>query len=71
MRDDVLADEESGTPEELSVRQQGRLKHKKALITKLQRGESSSATPATPGEEPEPMKVKQDLPADEDKIGEE
>lgn len=74
MRDDILADAESGTPEELSVRQQGRLRHKKALITKLQRGESepsASVTPATPGEEPGPKKVKQDHPVDEDEMDEE
>ncbi|KAF9648053.1 WD40 repeat-like protein [Thelephora ganbajun] len=67
MKDDILANAESGIPEELSIRQQGRLKHKKALIAKLQKGESghdSTATPATPGEEPEPKKVKQDRPAD-------
>jgi len=59
MRDDLLADAESGTPEELSVRQQGRLRHKKALIAKHQRGESgpgTPGTPATPGEEREPKK---------------
>lgn len=74
MRDDILADAESGTPEELSVRQQGRLKHKKALITKLQRGDSgpsASMTPATLSEEPEPKKAKQDRPTDEDEMDEE
>jgi len=60
MRDDALADVESETAEELSIRQQGRLKHKKALIAKLQKGQSG---PGTPGEEPEPKKkVKQDHP---------
>ena len=61
MRDDILVDVESGTPEELSIRQQGRLRHKKALIAKLQGGESR---PGTPGEEPETKKVKQDHPVD-------
>ena len=65
MRDDVLADAESGTPEELSIRQQGRLRHKKALIAKNQRG---GPGPGTPGEEREPKKVKQDHPADEDEM---
>ena len=66
MRDDILAGAESGTPEELSIRQQGRLRHKKALVAKLQTGESGSGTPATlstPGEEPKPKKPKQGHPA--------
>ena len=74
MRADILADAESGTPEGLSIRQQGRLRHKKALVAKLQKGESGSttpATPATPGEEPEPKKIKQGHPSDEDKMDEE
>lgn len=74
MRDDILAEAESGTPEELSIKQQGRLRHKKALIAKLQRGESgpgSSVAPSTPGEEPEPKKVKQDHPVDEGNMDEE
>jgi len=63
MRDDILADAESGTLEELSIRQQGRLRHKKALIAKLQSGESgpsSSVIPSTPSEGPEPKRVKQE-----------
>lgn len=74
MRDDTLVDTESGTPEELSIRQQGRLRHKKALIAKLQKGESgpgTPTTPSTPGEEPEAKKVKQDHPVDEDEMDEE
>ena len=74
MRDDILADAESGTPEELSVRQQGRLKHKKALIAKHQKGESgpgTPGTPTTPGEEREPKKVKQDHAVDEDEMDQE
>jgi len=73
MKDDIVAEVESGTPEELSIRQQGRLRHKKALISKLQKGESgpgSSATPATLNEEPEPKKVKQGHPVNEDKMDE-
>jgi len=71
MRDNILAEAESGTPEELSIRQQGRLRHKKALIAMVQRGEpgpSSSVTPARLSEEPEPKKVKQDHQADEDEM---
>jgi len=74
MRDDILVDAESGTPEELSIRQQGRLRHKKALIAKKQRGESgpgAPGTPATPGEEREPKKVKQDHPVGGDVMDEE
>jgi len=67
MRDDVLADAESGTPEELSIRQQGRLRHKKALIAK----KSGGSGPGTPGEEREPKKVKQDHLVDEDEMDEE
>lgn len=74
MRDDILAGAEYETTEELSIRQQGRLKHKKALIAKLQKGQSgpgTPATPSTPGEEPEPKKVRQDYPVDGDKTDEE
>ena len=74
MRDDILVDAESGTPEELSNRQQGRLRHKKALIAKNKRGESGPGTPgapATPGEEREPKKVKQDHSVDKDEMDEE
>ena len=73
MRDDALVDAESGTPEALSIRQQGRLRHKKALIAKNQResGPGTPGTPATPGEEREPKKVKQAHPADEDEMDEE
>lgn len=74
MRDDILVDAESGTPEELSIRQQGRLRHRKALIAKRQGGDSGPGTlttPATPGEEREPKKVKQGHPADEDEMDEE
>ena len=71
MRDDIPIDGESGIAEELSVRQQGRLRHKKALIAKLQKGESRPATPGSPGEEPEPKKVKPDRPVDGDKMDEE
>ena len=74
MRDDVLADAESGAAEALSIRQQGRLRHKKALIAKNQRegsGPGTPGTPATPGEERESKKVKQDHPADEDEMDKE
>ena len=74
MRADILAEAESGALEELSIRQQGRLKHKKALIAKHQRGESAPGTPgtpATPGEEREPKKVKQDHSVEEDEMDEE
>jgi len=75
MKDDVLADVESETAEEPSITQQGGLKHKKALIAKLQRGQSGPGTPETPStpgeEEPDPKKVKQDHPVGQDKMGEE
>lgn len=74
MKDDILADVESETPEELSIKQQGRLKHKKALLAKLQKGEpgsDSSIALARPGEEPEQKKIKQDQPADGDKMDDE
>ena len=62
MKDDILAEVESGPSEGLSLRQQGKLKHKKALLAKLQKSESrpsSPAAPATPSEEPEQKKIKQ------------
>lgn len=74
MNDDIFAESESVTPGELSIRQQGRLKHKKALLAKLHKGESmpdSPATPAAPGEEPEPKKIKQDHGADGDEMDDE
>lgn len=74
MNDDIFASSESITPGELSIRQQGRLKHKKALLAKLHKGESmpdSPATPAAPGEEPEPKKIKQDHGADGDEMDDE
>lgn len=74
MKDDISIDAEPGTTEELSIRQQGRLRHKKALVAKLQKGESGPDKPATPssqGEEPEPKKVKQDRPVDGDMMDEE
>ena len=74
MRDDILADVESGTPEDLSIRQQGRLRHKKALIAKHQGGGSVPSTQAalvTLGGEPQPKKVKQDHSVDEGKMDEE
>jgi hypothetical protein len=72
MKDDTLAHAESEAPEELSIRQQGRLRHKKALLARLQgvgSGSGSSAALARPGEEPEQKKIKQDHPVDGDKIG--
>ena len=66
MRDGIFAGAESGTPEELLIKQQGWLRHKKALVAKPQTGESgpdTPATPFTPGEEPKPKKAKQDHPA--------
>lgn len=72
MRDDILAETESGATEELSIRQQGRLRHKKALIAKLQKGESGPVeSVALPDEEPEPKKIRQDHSADGDKMNEE
>jgi len=71
MRDNILADTEPGTAEELSIRQRGRLRHKKAMIARLQKGESGPAAPDSPGEEPEPKKVKQDHSVDGDKMDEE
>jgi hypothetical protein len=71
MKDDILADVESEAPDELSIKQQGRLKHKKALLAKLRKGESGSGSPASlvrPGEEPEQKKIKQDHSADGDKM---
>ncbi|KAF9791179.1 WD40 repeat-like protein [Thelephora terrestris] len=71
MNDDILAKTEFATPEELSIRQQGRLKHKKALLAKLQKGESGPGSPgnsATPGKEPEQKKIKQDHGADGDEM---
>lgn len=70
MRDDIPADAEPGTAEELSIRQRGRLRHKKALIARLQMGGSGPATPSSPGEEPEPKKVKQD-PVDGNRMDQE
>jgi hypothetical protein len=72
MKQDVIAEADSETPEDLSIRQQGRLRHKKALLAKLQRGEPGSDSPetaATPGGEPELKKVKQDPLADVDEMG--
>jgi len=72
MRDDILAETESGATEELSIRQQGRLRHKKALIAKLQKGEPGPVeSVALPDEEPEPKKIRQDRSADGDKMNEE
>lgn len=71
MKDDPLADVESEALEDLPVRQQGRLRHKKALLAKLQKGEPgpvSSATLARPLEEPEQKRIKQDHPADGDRM---
>lgn len=67
MKDDVLADADSEAPDELSIKQQGRLRHKKALLAKLQKSEpgpGSLAASVRPGEEPEQKKIKQDHPAD-------
>ena len=72
MKHDVVADADSETPEDLSIRQQGRLRHKKALLAKLQRGEpgpDSPETTATPSGEPELKKVKQGHPDDVDEMG--
>ena len=74
MKDDMLADAESEAPEDLSIRQQGRLRHKKALLAKLQKGESGSGSSAAfdrSGEGPEQKKIKQDHPADGDKMDDE
>lgn len=71
MKDDILVDPGSETVDELSIRQRGRLRHKKALIAKLQKGGSGPATPSSPGEGPEPKKVKQDHEVDGDKTNEE
>lgn len=71
MRDDILAEKESGAMEELSIRQQGRLRHKKALIAKLQKGESGPVeSVALPDKEPEPKKARQDHSVDGDKMDE-
>jgi len=59
MKDDILADAEITTPDDLSIRQQGRLRHKKALLAKLHKGESGN-------DEPEPKKVRQVHAGDED-----
>lgn len=72
MRDDILADTESGATEELSIRQQGRLKHKMALIAKLQKGESGPVeSVALPDKEPGPKKASQDYSVGGDKMNEE
>lgn len=71
MKDDILADAETITPNDLSIRQQGRLRHKKALLAKLQKGESGSDDPAAPDDEPEPKKVRQGHAGDGDMMNDE
>lgn len=74
MKDDMVADAESEAPEDLSIRQQGRLRHKKALLAKLHKDESGSGSSAAfdrSGEGPEQKKIKRDNPASGDKIGDE
>lgn len=74
MKGDILAEAESETPEDLSIRQQGRLRHKKALLAKLQQGESESGSSVAlvrPDEGPEQKKSKPDRAVDGDKMDDE
>ena len=74
MKESFSAEAEYEAQEELSIRQQGRLRHKKALLAKLQKGESgpsSLGSSARPGEGPEQKKMKQDHPTDGDKMDDE